>query len=680
MYVKHRVLIVFLTLWVSYAPAQKDSLFFARVKQLQSLFDEANYEPIQFRDTSLHVIEYISKLLRNNDELTRSTYLENQLALTKRDYGLEITGGYTENINPSVGDLEDNLVYNRKFNIGAEWRILDNGFFENKVKAKILEDRIVREQMNLDASKESFNYLKRFDRTIYTFNVVKIRLLYERKSQLQKQYKTISDLVHLKRLKKEDLINIETRLSEVESLINVYLSYNLYLNPEGDEMEFDAYNLPLIDLDYAKIFSLLGRQTDSLLATREYKDYYHWYHEISLRAYARYNYYDLINNNNRSFLSAGVNFTIPIPFNHKLRNDVESERYKYDNSKLVQDRANLHEEILSTGYEFRYKLKQFIAFYQKRKLFMERLRVEKVKVRLEDKNIDPLQGLELYDDLLQIDIELVDLLQNMYLKALKIHSRIPHASIRDIVKFQTTEEINEYVDDKERAVYVWSKTFEEFSAGFLAEYAIYNEFEKIIVAVNKGDTLTDKKKFIEYASQNAEVHYMIGDNQMIYEQDIHGYLSSVIKEYGKDKPTGIHLDVEPHTFEDWSTEKPKLTAMYLEMVGKASTYCRDNEMELSVSIPLHYGEEVVDQLLELCDYIYFMCYENVKTSYIDKKVTPFIDNGKDQIVLAFRTEDFNNRIELEDKIKEVEAQTAISAFAYHDLRRLVAFDRVNIEK
>jgi hypothetical protein len=666
--------------WASYAQSQTDSLFFERVKNLQSLFDDANYKPIKFGDTSLHVIEYISKLVRRDQNASRSLYLEKQLELTERDYGLGITGGYTENINPSIGDLEDNLVYNRKFNLGLEWKVLKAGFFENKVKGRILEDRIMREQMNQDASHESFNYLKRFDRTIYTFNVVKIRLLYERKAQLEKQYKTISDLVHLKRLKKEELIKLETRLSEVESLINVYLSYNLYLNPDSEELEFDSFNLPLIDLDYAKIFNLLGKQTDSLLSTRVYEDYYSWYHEISLRTYARYNFYDLIDQSDRSFLSAGLNFTIPLPFNHKLKNEVENERYKYDNSRLVQDRVNLHEEILGTGYEFRYKLKQFIGFYQKRKLFMERLRVEKVKVRLDDRNIDPLQGLELYDDLLQIDIELVDLLQNLYLKALKIHSKIPHSSIRDIVKYQTTEEINEYVDDKERSVYVWSKTFDEFSAGFLSEYVIYNEFEKVIVAAHKGDTSQEKRFFMEYAAQNAEVHYMIGDNQMIFEDDIHSYLGEIIAGYGDFEPTGIHLDVEPHTFEDWATEKPKLIAMYLEMVGKASTYCKDHNVKLSVSIPLHYGEEVVDQLLALTDRIYFMCYENVKASYIEKKIIAYKDNGRDKIVLAFRTEDFNNRIEMEDKIKEVESLTNIDAFAYHDLRRMILFDRANIEK
>ena len=672
--------IIIIALWANCAQAQNDTLFFEKVRLLQELFDESTYRAIGFNDTSLYVIENISKLERSEDKYSRSEYLEKQLALLERDYGLSVTGSYLENINPTIGDLEDNIFYERKFNAGIQWDVLRNGFFENKVKAKIHQDRILREQLNQQTATESFNYLQRFDKTIYTFNVVKIKLLYERMNQLEKQYKIVEELVLMKRLRKEDLIRMDTRLAEVQSLINVYQSYNLYLNTTSDELSFDQNNLPLIDLDYPKIFQMLGVQTDSLLAEREYKDYYHWYHEISLRAYGRYSFYDLVVPGNRSFFSAGINLNIPIPFNNKLRNQVENERYKYDNERLVQSRINLHEEILSIGYEFRYKMKQFIAFIKKRKLFMEKLRVEKVKVRLRDKNIDPLQGLDIHDDLMQIDIELVDLLQNMYLKALKIHSKIPNSNIRDIVSYKTTNEVNDYIDDKERSIYVWSKTFEEYSPEFLAEYVIYNEFEKIYVAAFPEDTSELKEIFMAYASENAEVHVMIGNNDLIYDPDPATYIHKIVSKMQKNKPVGVHLDVEPHTFDNWSTEKAKLSKMYLDMLGQVSQYCKDYDYKLSVSIPLHYGPELVDNIFDKVDEVYFMCYENVKSSYIEKKITPYLDYAKDKIVLAFRTEDFLNRIEMEDKIKDVSKLTSIKKFAYHDLRRIISFDRENVEK
>lgn len=662
--------------------AQSDTTFFQGVKDLQEIFAKTNYQPIQFNDTSLVIIKEISVRKRAGHAIDRSAYLEKQKELVERDYGVAITGNYLENVNPTIGDLEDNLTYTRKFGAGVEWNILDDGYLENRVQSRILEDKIIRNQMMHDATSESFHFLERFDYTIYLFNKVKIELLHQRKEQLLSQYEVVNELVLLKMLTKEELINLDSRLTEVESLIRVYQSYNDYLGvvPDSISASFNLESLPLIDLDYENIFSMLNMQTDSLLTADVYKDYYSWYHEINLSTYVRYNYYDLVGDGYRNYFTAGVNFSIPIPFNYKLQNEIEAEKWKYENEQVVESRITLHEDVLNTGYEFRYKLKQFIGFYQKRKLFMERLRVEKVKVRLGDNNVDPLGGLDIYDDLLQIDIELVDLLQNMYLKALKIHSKIPHADMRDIVKSQTTEDMSEYLDKKERSVYVWSKSFEEYSAVFLAEYAIYNEFKNVVIAVHAEDTLvTEKSALMNYAAENGSVYFMIGDNQMLFDENPDVTISKIIKQYAPFKPVGIHLDVEPHTFDEWSTEKQRLLNLYVKLVGKVSTYCRANGYKLALSIPLHYGEEVIDNLLGTVDEIYFMCYENVKTDYLVSKLTTYIDNGKDKIVVAFRTEDFANRIEMEDKINEIEKLTGIRKFAYHDLRRMISFDRKSVE-
>jgi len=659
---------------------QSDTTFFQGVRELQEIFNKTNYQPVEFSDTSLAVIDDISERRSSDTYMDRSMYLEKQKQLIERDYGISISGQYLENINPTLGDLEDNLFYSRKFSAGVEWNVLNDGFLENKVQSRILDEKIQRTRLMNDATDESFHYLERFDYTIFVFNKVKIDLLLKRKAQLESQYDVIAELVLLKMLKKEEMINLHTRLAEVESLLGVYKSYNEYLEVTDDSLSFTMENLPLIDLNYEYIFGQLDMQTDSLLATTQQTDYYNWYHEINLSPFLRYNYYDLIGDSYRNFFTAGVNFSMPIPFNYKLQNEIEAEKWKYDNEKLVQNRINLKEDLLNTGYEFRYKLKQFIGFYQKRELFMERLRVEKVKVRLGDVNVDPLGALDLYDDLLQIDIELVDLLQNLYLKALKIHSRIPHSEMRDVVVSKSTEEMSEYLDKKKRHVYIWSKTFEENNAVFLAEYAIYNEFKTAIIAVQEDDTLIKEKSLLmNYCAENGDVWFMYGNNKMMLEKAPLNTIEKTMKLYNGFKPKGIHLDIEPHTFAEWDTDKQRLINQYLEFVGKVSTYCRLNDLELAVSIPLHYGSEVVDKLLSLTDKIYFMCYENVKTDYLVSKLTTYVDNGLDKIVIALRTEDFANRIEMENKINELEKLTGITNFAYHDLRRMISFDRKSIE-
>jgi hypothetical protein len=117
----------------------------------------------------------------------------------------------------------------------------------------------------------------------------------------------------------------------------------------------------------------------------------------------------------------------------------------------------------------------------------------------------------------------------------------------------------------------------------------------------------------------------------------------------------------------------------LTFVGKVSTFCEEKEMELAVSIPLHYNKEAIDRLFFMCDHIYFMCYENVNPDYIIRKVVPFIDNAKEKITLAFRTEDFSNRVEMEEIMDLIESKTELKSYAYHDLRRMISFDRKSIE-
>ena len=93
---------------------------------------------------------------------------------------------------------------------------------------------------------------------------------------------------------------------------------------------------------------------------------------------------------------------------------------------------------------------------------------------------------------------------------------------------------------------------------------MYNEFKKVIVATSKSDSLKDKKiKFMKYAQENAEVHFMIGENSLFYDENILEYIDVLVKGYGDVKPSGIHIDIEPHTFDEWSTEKQKLNTEWL---------------------------------------------------------------------------------------------------------------------
>jgi hypothetical protein len=678
---KKVVLIVFSICLSWSAVSQSDSLFDVKIKELQLLFASTSYRPLEFSDTNLSVLRTVSNLESNDASIYQSNYLEKKKELMDKDLGLQLTGSYLENFNPDVADLNDNLVYSRKFQAGVDWQVLKNGYFDNKVDVKLLEDRIQREKLKNEASNQSAYYLERFDKTIFVFNKIKIQLLNQRENALIKQYDLIKELVLLKKLPKEDLIKIETRLAEVQSLKNVYSSYNNYLDFSNDSLEFDINNLPLIDLNYAKIFETIESQTKTIMGNNSYTNYYKWYHQVGLKTYMKYNYYDLIGANNRDYFSAGLNLSVPLPFNTRLKNEVTQEKWKYDNEKLAAGRNNLHEEVLNVAYEFRYKLKQFIGFYQKRQLIEERLRIENVKVRLGDRNIDPMGGLDINDDILSVDIELVDLLQNMYLKSLKIHSKMAYASIDDVVTNETMESVNEFSVIKNRGVYVWSKTFSLYDPGFLSEYCSYNNFNKVIVAASMSDSLLEKKKkFGNYLKGKATYYIMLGSNKLFYSKDIGGYTDKVLEKYKSIDVEGVHLDIEPHTFDNWGTDRMKLLNAYVVLVGEASTYCKEHDLKLEISIPLHYNPEIIDKLFGVVDKIYFMSYENVSNKYIYRKIQNYVDSNQDKIEIALRTEDFKNRIEMENKIDTLAKITNVQNFTYHDLRRLIKLDRDNLNK
>jgi hypothetical protein len=103
-------------------------------------------------------------------------------------------------------------------------------------------------------------------------------------------------------------------------------------------------------------------------------------------------------------------------------------------------------------------------------------------------------------------------------------------------------------------------------------------------------------------------------------------------------------------------------------------------LELDISIPLYYNPEIIDKLLNKVDHIYFMAYENIKDEYINRKINPFTDFAQSKLVIALRTEDFSNRIEMEHKMDTLENITNIHNFAYHDLGRLIQMDKDNIKK
>ncbi len=164
---------------------------------------------------------------------------------------------------------------------------------------------------------------------------------------------------------------------------------------------------------------------------------------------------------------------------------------------------------------------------------------------------------------------------------------------------------------------------------------------------------------------------MIGNNNLI-DQDVKQYLDEKTLGLSLSSIKGIHLDVEPHVNADWQENKANYLTKYKAMILEADKYCKAQNLLLNISIPLHYPEDIVQELFQNVESIYFMAYENVKTDYIVRKIENY-DASK--IIIALRTEDFESVSDMNVKIEEITSKIKVKGFVIHDLGRLIQFEK-----
>ena len=69
-----------------------------------------------------------------------------KLYLLKKEIGLNYTLDALQNISPSQADVEDNILYQRRYQTGIEWNILKDGFIDNRSKMKALDNQQLLER------------------------------------------------------------------------------------------------------------------------------------------------------------------------------------------------------------------------------------------------------------------------------------------------------------------------------------------------------------------------------------------------------------------------------------------------------------------------------------------------------------------------------------------------------
>jgi len=658
-----------------------------RTTELIQLLEKSWNKPSAFQlstNPTNSLLPYLVKLgVEDDDRLFNyDEYYASYIALTRKQIGLDFRGDVVQNLNPSFKDIEDNILYRRRYQVGLEWDILKNGYIDSRQKVKTLE-----------AEKELVNYHQRSQNTginsiqrnacIAFFNVQKNQLLNERERQLNEILPILEELFYLKKVTLEALYSFQSRIVETKAQQNIYTSYNEHIFQFVDS-SIRLLNAPVFDLNDA-FYTSIDKKLENDTVIQQLKTALignlNWYNDIQLKAYTRYNLYDLIQGPNlhRSFFSIGLSTTVPFPFTYKEQRRFNAIKQQKQFQDIIYSFNANQMELLNESYEYRYIVKQYAQFQQKLKLINETIRIESAKQELKDPDFNPLNGLKLLDERMQIGIELIDLQQKMYLKLLEINEKTMNSSIEQQV---TLFDLASYTSEKSlvKNVYAWTSTFEKGNVEILSSYSVYNEFKTVFLAVKEADTVKKVKDAFVVSAHESGINIvpLIGQNTLLSSTQFSRDLAILLKQTTSWKSTEIHLDLEPHTLEAWKTNRVELTATYLRCIIEARAYCDSNKLQLSISIPLHYDTLLVKELLKHVDQIHFMCYENVNPEYITRKLKPYA-NQLNLLTIAVRTEDFNSRHELETLVKQLAEMTLITRFSYHDLNRLMQLDKTLLD-
>ena len=595
----------------------------------------------------------------------------------RKDIGLCINAGFLH--NPSGGEQDfDNIIYRSRFISDLGWDILRSGYVHNRLRAQIADNERSIALIEDKELRKNASFAILWNYVIYQFNLQKIKVLDDRMSLAQDKIDAVKKLYFLNKVDETELLKHLESIAEIRSMYRVYKDYNDQLKQEYKFESTDSLKLPLIDINYQEIEQFLdGKKEDSIVFyEKENIDLKNKFiNEISLRTSLRYSYYDLVTNNpsSRDFISLGVSLGIPLNFNHKVKKewiDLQKESVEYIPEK---EKIQLQKSILTNYYEFRYKLKQYTAMHYKRLLYKELLRKENARYSIDYLSFNPVSSLRVLDDLMKIDIEMLDLKQQMYLKLISIHADMTYSKVEDLYSIHHLDRELEKVNSSERSVYIWDDIFNEKKNPFLLSYVEKERFKNVIISYNKAQENNQiKNNFIDSLKlQGIGVEVMTGKNSLLG-QDPEEYFNLITRSLNLESIDALHLDVEPHTFDDWKVNKVKYLDQYIELLDKAKTYCNERGLMLSVSVPLHYPENYLQMIYDRVDKVYFMAYENIDTDYIVRKVKDF---NREKTIISLRTEDFRNLLEIEMKIIDIQSQYQPLEFTIHDLRRMIELEK-----
>jgi len=319
--------------------------------------------------------------------------------------------------------------YQSRAALNLEWDVMENGWYKNRQDAIIIQKQQETLIAEHQLSAKNRLYPNRYNQLVWAFNKEKTGLLNEAITFLDSLENIQTNLYHSHDLTYAALISTKEKKAAYKVMLQTYLDYNASFTASNDRYltSISAAELPLITFPLEALIMdneealLLEQISNSKIDQIRVK--YNPLKRHQLKVSAAYNYSFENNLPRNSHFSFGIRYKVPIVFDRKIQKeaiDLEIELETAQNDFVL---FNRRKELMNYFQEYQYKIKQYLQFISKRTSLIEKIRIEKVLLKHNPEGHSPMLLFHYYTQVQQVQLELVDIKQMLYLNLLQIYSK-----------------------------------------------------------------------------------------------------------------------------------------------------------------------------------------------------------------------------------------------------------------
>ncbi|WP_312900884.1 hypothetical protein [Chryseobacterium taichungense] len=602
----------------------------------------------------------------NNASLSKSELnIDSKNTEYKNKLHLNWVSDMSYNFSPGFSD-DDNIFYRARVSSGIDWLALGEGSLKNLKIQNSLNEKLKRiDLLEKVKYKKELNYRANIEKVRSAFDEKKIKLLsdYERLLNLQNEFTVNQNKVGLK----NDAETAQSKYRLDKIAIEKKSLESLHKTNERNPFTGEVLNSDIPDLTPVENIDLSPLVKDKETALKMEKEIADMKRkrdkQLDLRLKLRYNYYSALSRD-RNFASVGATINLPVS---RSKTDYESESDLKVKENALQDMQMIYRDRLTTLFREYYLLKSEIEVLESEVNYLEaELKVNSSNEK--SNTFSPAAYLATAEKLLNNQLQICDKKSDLYEKYLEYKM----ISGTDNPTNTLQSKLND--DNAGNETYIWSSFFTNYSNAYIIDLMNHWHINRVFLSPGKVYDLAKVNDFMALAAQNnIQVYRLIGENSYAKTDD--GFTDlQVALQSAKDMGfAGVHLDIEPHTFDDYKANVDLYAQRLINLFTNSKTWCDQNNMDLGVSVPMQLPAEVATALYDNSIMAYIMAYDVLT---LDKKLnkTALIRSilTTDYYVWVFRINDFQAFGDLLDAEAYVQ-DAGVTKIGYYDLSQMNNF-------